>query len=234
MDLANIIALVSSAHIDPTTAPEIDDSPEVVETVIGRNLPKPERASKKQASQGSEAAPIHRQPGPPGVALTDRGTLDAKAFLLALRDAGKRSFETTDPVTGEVRHVVKVDQREVRNDTIRAIHSFYYEVRHGVKVHVGYDTTKDFGSQETAARALAQRELRGVASGPTREEHRAASRSMAGYVAGMPLPSQKLLANLRAREQAAAEAMIDAKTPEEKLAHGQVLAAIRKAIDELV
>jgi hypothetical protein len=50
----------------------------------------------------------------------------------------------------------------------------------------------------------------------------------------MPRPAQKLLANLRAREQAAAEAMIDAKTPEEKVTYKHLLDTIRKAIDELV
>lgn len=246
MDLANIIALVSQHNADPSTMSEIDDSPEVVEVLIGRNLPKPERAGKKQTQSPTEqveASPdsskginpqAPRKPGPTTTALPDRGSLDGRSFLLTLRDAGKRSFQSINEVTGEVRTVVKVDQQEVRPDIIRAIHAFYYEVRHGVKVHVGYDPSQDFGAQEQAARALAQRELRGVSQGPTKEEQRAASRSLAGYVAGMPIPSQKLLANLQAREQAAVDAMLDAKTSEEKLTHGRVLASIRQAIAELV
>jgi len=213
MDLANIIALVSSAHVDPTTAPEVNVDPEVTETVIGRNLPKPERGSKKQAS--NQAAPIHSKASAPGVALNTGDKLDAKSFILAMRNAGKRWVEGKGQV---------FDKNHERNDQIQAIASY-----------TGYDNARDFGSQQQAAMAQAQRELRGgVTPGPTREEKRAAERSMSGYVAGMPLPAQKLLANLRAREQAAAEAMIDAKTPEEKAAHKQLLDTIRKAIDELV
>lgn len=225
MDLANIIALVTSAHIDPTTAPEVNVDPEVTETVIGRNLPKPVRGKKQASEQGAVAAPIHAKPAVFGVAMPERNTLDAKGFLLACRDAGKRSFETTNEVTGEVTTVVKRDESKVREDLIRAIHAY-----------VGYDQGRDFGSQDAAARAKANREASGrvVVAGPTREEQRAASRSMSGFVAGMPLPAQKLLANLRAREQTAAEAMIDASTPEEKAQHAAVLTQIRKAIAELV
>jgi len=225
MDLANIIALVTSAHIDPTTASEINVDPEVTETVIGRNLPKPVRGKKQAVESGAVAAPIHHKPAVFGVAMPERNTLDAKSFLIACRDAGKRSFESVNEATGEVRQVVKVDGTKVRDDIIQAIHAY-----------CGYDTSRDFGSQDIEARAKAQRELRKVpvSAGLSREEQRSASRSMAGYVKGMPLPAQKLLANLKAREQAAAEAMIDASTPEDKAAHAKVLETIRTAIAELV
>jgi hypothetical protein len=224
MSLANIIALVTSAHIDPNTAPEVNVDPEVTETVIGRNLPKPVRGKKQVSETGEQAAPIHGKPAVFGVAMPERNTLDAKSFLLACRDAGKRSFEKTNDVTGEVYTLVKVDQSKVREDLICAIHAY-----------IGYDTARDFGPQDIEARTKAQRELRGgVVPGPTREEKRAAERSMSGFVAGMPLPSRKLLANLRAREQSAAEAMIDAKTSEEKASHAAVLTQIRQAIAELV
>lgn len=225
MDLANIIALVTSAHIDPTTAPEINVEPEVTETVIGRNLPKPVRGKKQAVETGAVAAPIHHKPAVFGVAMPERNTLDAKGFLLACRDAGKRSFEKVNEVTGEVVTIVKRDEGKVREDLIKAIHAY-----------IGYDTSRDFGSQDNEARAKANREASGrvVTAGPTREEQRSAARSMAGYVKGMPAPAAKLLANLRAREQAAAEAMIDAKTPEEKASHAAVLTQIRKAIAELV
>jgi hypothetical protein len=226
MDLANIIALVTSAHIDPTTAPEVNVEPEVTETVIGRNLPKPVRGKIPTTNEtGEQAAPIHAKPAVFGVAMPERNTLDAKGFLLACRDAGKRSFEKVNEVTGEVHTIVKRDEGKVREDIIKAIHAY-----------VGYDTSRDFGSQDNEARAKANREASGrvVVAGPTREEQRSAARSMAGYVKGMPLPAQKLLANLRARGQAAAEAMIDAKSPEEKATHAAVLVQIRKAIAELV
>lgn len=228
MDLANIIALVSSANVDPSTRPEVNVEPEIVETVIGRNLPKPVRGKIPASNTGEQAAPIHNKPAVFGVTLPERNTLDAKGFLLACRDAGKRSFQSVNEVTGEVRTMVKVDQGKVREDLICAIHAY-----------IGYDNRRDFGSQDQEARAKAQREIRAaqgykVAAGPTREEQRSAARSMSGFVAGMPAPAQKLLANLRAREQSTVEAMLDAKTEEEKAAHSALLVTIRKAIDELL
>lgn len=225
MSLAALVSLIASAHIDPSTAPEINVEPEVTEKVIGRNLPSKKQAKAEAANKGAVAAPIHAKPAVFGVTMPERNTLDAKGFLLACRDAGRRSFETTNEVTGEVTTVVKRDESKVREDLIKAIHAY-----------IGYDTSRDFGSQDAAARAKANREASGrvVVPGPTREEQRSAARSMAGYVHGMPLPAQKLLANLRAREQSAAEAMIDAKTAEEKAAHAAMLTQIRKAIAELV
>ena len=225
MDLANIIALVTSAHIDPTTAPEVNVDPEVTTTVIGRNMPKAPRGKKQAVESGAVAAPIHAKPAVFGVAMPERNTLDAKGFLLACRDAGKRSFEKVNEVTGEVHTVVKRDEGKVREDLIKAIHAY-----------IGYDTSRDFGSQDIEARTKANREASGriVTAGLDRSEVKAANRSLAGYIHGMPKPSQVLLANLRAREQAAAEAMIDAKTEAEKATHKAMLVTIRKAIDELL
>lgn len=225
MDLANIPSLVMSAHTDPTTSSEVNVDPEVTETVIGRNMPSKKQAKQEAARKGEVKAPIHNKPQAFGVAMPERNTLDAKGFLLACRDAGKRSFETTNEVTGEVIIVIKRDEGKVREDIIKAIHAY-----------IGYDQGRDFGSQDTFARAQANREASGrkVTAGLDRNEVRAANRSLAGFVHGMPVPAQKLLANLKARKQAAAEAYIDAKTEEEKVAHQQMLVTIRKAIAELV
>ncbi len=215
MSLANLIALVSSVNADPSTQPEHNVEPTIVQTVVGRNLPKPERKSKVAKS----AAPIHDPNAgksmTPGISLPERNTLDAKGFLQAMRDAGKRVSAEGKPV---------FQPNEVRNDQIKAIHAY-----------CGYDNRLNFGSQDQAARAKAMRELRGVqVTGPSREEQRNAARSVAGFVAGMPKPSQRILLNLQARERAAAEAMIDAKTAEEKAAHKVVLDQVRQAISELV
>ena len=220
MSLANLIVSLSAVNADPTTTPDTDDT-EVVTTIVARS--ENAKPSKSKPAR-NEAAPIRQQTEPVrGMMLPDRGTLDAKSFLMAMRDAGKRCTAEGKPF---------IDQREVRNDQIRAIHAFYYEVRHGVKVHVGYDPTGSFGSQDQASRALAQRELRGAPK--VTAEVAKPSRSVAGYVAGMPEPSQRILSNLRAREQAACEAMLDAKTEEERKAHASVLAQCKAAIDELV
>lgn len=223
MSLASLIALVSSANADPSTMPEINVEPEITETVIGRNLPKPVRGKKQASESGAQAAPIHQKPAVFGVAMPERNTLDPKSFLLACRDAGKRSFEQIIETTGEVIHVVKVDSGKVREDLIKAIHAY-----------CGYDPRRDFGSQDQEARAQAQRELRGYkATGPTREEQRAASRTLAGFVAGMPQPANRILLNLRAREQATVATMLAAETAEAKAEAQKALVQIQEAISEL-
>lgn len=87
-----------------------------------------------------------------------------------------------------------------RDEQVKLIHAY-----------CGYDTRGDFGTQDIAARSKAQRELlpHKVDQGPTREEQRAASRSMTGFVAGMPDHQASQLSALQAREAETAEAIID-------------------------
>ena len=209
MSLANLIALVSSVNADPTTTPDFEE-PAPTQVTVVRNAPTKERKVKASKS----AAPIHNPNAgksmTPGITLPERNTLDAQGFLIAMRDAGKRRTAEGKPF---------VDQREVRNDQVKAIHAY-----------CGYDNRRDFGSQDLEARAKAQRELRGA---PKVVETTAPSRSVAGYVAGMPQPSQRILLNLQARERAAAEAMIEAKTDEERATQRAILDQVQKAIDEL-
>jgi hypothetical protein len=216
MDLSAIIALVSSHNAAPNATPDHNVEAEPVQVVIGRNMPSKKEAKLAASKKGAQAAPIHDKPAVFGVAMPDRNTLDAKGFLQAMLNAGRRTSE----------HGVRfTDQREVRNDQIQAIHAY-----------IGYDPSANFGAQEVAARAKANRELSGkpIVLGPSREEQRAASRSAAGFVAGMPLPSQRLLANLQARETAAVDALIAAKSDEERTLHESVLKQVRQAIDQLV
>ncbi len=217
MDLANIITFVSLANVDPSTAPEIDDSPEVVETLVGRNLPKPERASKKQAMVKNQAAPIHNQASAPGVLLNTGDKLDAKSFILAMRNAGKRWVEK-DGVTRQV-----FDRNHERPDQIQAIASY-----------CGYDNSRDFGSQQQAAMAQAQREMRGPQPlGPSREEQRAATKSLAGFVHGMPAPQQRLVRDLQARAVSLAESRDKATSAIERSQFQVMLDATNKALAEL-
>lgn len=188
MDLANIIALVSSHNADPTTTPDIIEE-EITHTVV-----------KRGAIVEKVAAPIQGAPAPKVMALPQTGTLDAQGFMKAARSA------------------------KGRNEMIAAIAAY-----------CGYSHSGNFGTQEQEARAKAMREIRGVnTAGPSRAEQRAAARSVAGFVHGMPDPSQRILANLRARETAAVEAMLSAKSDSEKAAHKVVLDQIQKAIDEMV
>lgn len=219
MSLANLIALVSAVNADPSATPDHEEI-EVTSMVTARSESPKVRKSKPAKN---EAAPIHQKSSTPGMAMPDRGTLDAKGFLLAMRNAGKRVNQETSAVF--------VDPREIRNDQIKAIHAFMYQETRQGRVYIGYDPKGEFGSQDQAARALAQRELRG----PVKvSEVVKPSLSAAGYVAGMPEPSQKLLANLRAREQAACAAMLDAKSETERSAHEATLKQVQAAIDGLV
>lgn len=201
MDLAHTIALISSINADPSTTPDLDFQETTTPVVIARG-----------ATVEKVEAPIHK-PGPAGITMPERNSLDAKGFLLAMRNAGKRPND---------KGIMALQANEVRNDQIKAIHAY-----------IGYDNRRDFGSQEMAARAQAQRELRGAPKTGKVQEKVAPSRSVAGYVAGMPQPSHRLLLDLQARERCLAEAMIDAKTDQERKAHEENLAKIRAAIDEL-
>jgi hypothetical protein len=215
MDLSAIIALVSSHNADPNATPDHNVEVEPVQIVIGRNMPSKKEAKLVASKKGAVAAPIHDKPAVFGVTMPDRNTLDAKGFLQAMLGAGRRLNDNG---------VRWTDPREVRNDQIQAIHAF-----------IGYDPYQSFGSQEVAARAKASRDLssKPIVLGPSREEQRAASRSAAGFVAGLPIPSQRILANLKAREQAASDAMIDATSDEERAQHKGILEAIREAIAQL-
>lgn len=217
MSLANIIALVSQHNVDPTTTPDHDDSPEIVETVIGRNLPKPVRG-KIPTDTGEQAAPIHsNNEGKAmvhGLTMPEKGSLDAKGYLLAVRNAGKRPND---------KGALVFDKAHERNDLICAIHAY-----------VGYDNRRDFGTQDSEARAKAQRELRGgVTPGPTREEKRSAERSMTGFVKGMPAPQQRMVRDLQARAVSLAESRDKATTALERGQFQVLLNECNKALAEL-
>ena len=126
-----------------------------------------------------------------GLAGVERGTLDAAGFMAAIRTAGKRTNEAGRPIH---------QPGEVRGDMIKAIHAY-----------VGYDPRGDFGSQEQAARAKAQRELQPgkVTTGPSLAEQRSAGRSLTGYVAGMPEIQKAKLVELQARETYTVEEILD-------------------------
>lgn len=96
--------------------------------------------------------------------------------------------------------LVAMRKASTRDEQVKLIHAY-----------CGYDTRGDYGTQDMQARAKAQRELNPgkVDQGPTREEQRAASRSMVGYVQGMPDHQAAQLAALQAREAETAEAIID-------------------------
>ena len=75
-----------------------------------------------------------------------------------------------------------------------------------IDAYVGYDHSQSFGAQETMARMKASREIKGYSNLTVMT---APSRSVAGYVAGMPNYKAKELANLKARVNVTVNAMLD-------------------------
>jgi hypothetical protein len=211
------LAFLLSQHNSDNAAHEASK----VEVVVVRNAePKSKKgASTPEARKGEVAAPIHQGPKTFGVTLPERNTLDAKSFLLACRDAGKRRND---------KGIFFTDPKMVREDLIKAIHAY-----------CGYDLHGNFGSQESEARAKAQREIRGFkATGPTREELKAAARSATGFVHGMPDHKARHLQNLLGRETAAVDAMLahekDSRDPQRSAADRVLSAGLAEVERERV
>ena len=166
---------------------------EPVVTVTVAMVPTPSKAIKAKKIP----SPGPAEPSIPGVVMPQRCTIDASAFMVAIRSAGRRI--ATNVTEGKVTNAPYTDPREVRNDTICAIHAY-----------CGYNPHENFGSQETAARTQAMRDLRiQKVSGGSRDADRAVARSLTGYVAGAPDNVAKRLADLNGRAEAAVERMID-------------------------
>lgn len=111
-------------------------------TVI-RNMPVEPKKAKKSAEP--KAAVVRKQTGERvyGLSLPEKGSLDAAGFIKAIQNAGKRPFKAR-ALDGSDLTVIRVEQSQVRNDTIKAIAAY-----------VGYDTKGSFGEQEQAARSQA-------------------------------------------------------------------------------
>lgn len=121
------------------------------------------------------------------------GTLDARGFMLALREAGNRLITGED---GKTHKVHQADQ--VRSDKIKAMQAF-----------IGYDNTKDFGPQLMAAEMKAKSKLQPIdISGPSRSEQRRIQSTVKGYVAGARDGHAAKMADLKGRERMAVEALL--------------------------
>jgi hypothetical protein len=111
-------------------------------TVI-RNMPLEPKKVKKPSEPKAKATAKPTGERVYGLSLPEQGTLDAAGFIKAIQNAGKRPFKTR-ALDGSDLTVIKVEQSQVRNDSIKAIVAY-----------IGYDTRGSFGEQEQKARSQA-------------------------------------------------------------------------------
>lgn len=152
--------------------------------------PKTGQALAKVKRYKNAALPTnHRKLTSLSVVIPPVGTYDAKGFMVAMRQAGKRLNDQGKSYTLAT---------EIRNDEIKAIAGY-----------CGYDSRLSHGSQDASARSKASRELSGrPIAGMLRADQKAMARTLQGFVAGCPDNVLRQIRNLEARERGAAEAMI--------------------------
>lgn len=122
------------------------------------------------------------------------GTLNADQFILAMRDAGARTFQAFNEVTQQHYPVVKIDHGEIRHDQIKAIAGF-----------IGYNFAENFGAQDLRARLQANAAIKPIVAG----KDRTVRHIVEGYIAGMPDHKAKHILNLEAQERLTVETLVD-------------------------
>jgi hypothetical protein len=183
--LAMLAATYGSNPLPDAAEPIIVVLPTKVKAPKVAKTPKGKRVSKDAAPKTLSSAVLPSN-------MPAIGSIDAQTFLLTLRGVGMRSKEDTNAVTGEVFIRRFHDPSFNREDTIKAIHAF-----------IGYDVAGDFGAQDVAARAEAQRQLRGnvVPAQYHRRGGACVAPSIQGYTAGAPDFAAKRKADLLGRER---------------------------------
>lgn len=159
------IAFALSTYLTPVS----QETPKVIAKI------KPAKAKVEKAPANNAVKPsVETTEGPKVSPLPEKGTLDAKGFLLASRRA------------------------KSRDESIAAIAAY-----------IGYNQNESFGTNDSAARMQAKREMNPIA--PAKEEYRrngqSPSNSVVGYIAGVPNHRQRQLQDLLARERMAVEEM---------------------------
>ncbi len=177
---AQIIAMLTASYGRPVETPSLpkQDKPSKAKASSKANNVKAPAKSDSIAPKAVEAiaevTAHHVRPLITSLPLPEKGSLDAKAYIVAMRRA------------------------KDRNDRIAAIAGY-----------VGFDVHGEYSSQELAANLQAKRELgHGVKAAVAPFAH-GASKSLGGYVHGMPNEQAKRLADLAGREALAAETMLD-------------------------
>lgn len=143
-------------------------------------------ASKPKKQTLSRKPKEEVKPAPPQV-LPDNmpaiGSLDGKGYIMAVRNAGKNAAGL-------------FDKSLERADIMRAIHGY-----------IGYSPTEDFGAQEYRARSKAMLELRPVKS--EAYSRTKVAPTIKGFVHGSNNPTEKKIADLKARIQIASESQAE-------------------------
>lgn len=192
MNLDSLLSKLAK-HYEQPEQPEV--SAEVVRQIA--------ESGKKPMRKLRDASPSKLKPAKPGftlhVATDPKGTLDDRSFALAMRDAGKRRDDEGN---------LYCDQREVRNDKIRAIAAYTGFVPLPARLYdengkTPIQTERSFGEQEMLANMRAHRELNPRPLGVT--PPRRIPLSVKGYVAGMPNDLRRKVLDLKGREQLAAD-----------------------------
>lgn len=91
---------------------------------------------------------------------------------------------------------------------MRAKGATQQEKMNAIAGFIGWDRSRLYGEQESAAFQAAKRDIHGIdTSGLTREEAKNVNRSVQGFVAGLPDDAQKQVSDLQARERLALSEM---------------------------
>lgn len=180
-----ILALVNEAYAKPI-APKKEK---------GEAKPRAPKGEKPQKSAKEKAEPIKWLIAAPSTMQ------DSRSFLLAIRESGVRLVERENPITGAIGLVPVFDPILARSDEKFAVALFqgWTDEPHGTQLDRAV-----LHAHHLSAFGAPQVRLSGpIDHAAHNPERHAASRSVEGYIAGMPNATQKVLADLAGRERAA-------------------------------
>ncbi len=206
----DILSLLIADSILATHIEGGEQDESVVRTVVARKVDgNPDERSKGFAKVKAPkvAAPVALAPAaPPPVPTKDT----AIAFLVAVRDAGKRP---------NADGVMVRETKLVRDDEAKALATF-----------VGYSKAMPHGTQLETARRKATALTK---DGWAEDKPIRTAPTVGGYVAGAPDPSARLLQDLRAKQRAIIDAACKLEKAGKKADADKLLAASRKFDEQI-
>lgn len=207
--MSSVLAKLAASYTAPESEP-IDPSflPESEGVVIGRNL------------DAAMVKAIRAKLGllPPKAQATVKAALDKGDGSQAAPIGTPRPRGVELPAAGSLEakgFLVAMRRAKNRDESIFAIAAY-----------CGFDTSANYGAQETAAKMRAQRELHPIKVDANEVWRRNGSpvQTVAGYVAGLPDMTANRLANLEAQEVVATESLLNYRN--------EFLASTSRPIDE--